>query len=141
MDGEKVPPALVGLPLPVDPGSRTFEAAGTDLKSEPVTVQVTEGGRLTLSLIVKSAPGTLAPGAAALAAPAAAPPPPPPATTAPAAGTESTTGGGASGMKIGAYVALGVGVVGAGVGTFFLLKANSKKSDADDLCSAPRVAP
>jgi hypothetical protein len=44
-------------------------------------------------------------------------------------------------MKIGGYVALGVGVVGVGVGTVFLLKAKSNKSDADDLCSAPAGCP
>src|SRR5450432_244359 len=63
MDGEKVPPALVGLPLPVDPGSHTFQAAGADLKSDPVTVNVAEGGRDAITLTVKPAPGTLAPDA------------------------------------------------------------------------------
>ena len=40
-------------------------------------------------------------------------------------------------MKIGGYVALGVGVVGAGLGTVFLLQSHSKKSDADALCNLP----
>jgi len=140
MDGEKVPPALIGLPLPVDPGSHTFQAAGTDLKSDPVTVSVAEGGRDALTLTVKSAPGTLAPGAIAPAV-AAAPTPAPAATTAPSPGTESTTGGGSSSMKVGGYIALGVGVVGVGLGTVFLLKATSKKSDANDLCGAPAGCP
>jgi len=140
MDGEKVPPALLGLPLPVDPGSHTFQAAGTDLKSDPVTISVTDGGRDALTLTVKSAPGTLAPGAAA---PVITPAPAPttPAAAAPPPNTESTPSGGSSGMKIGGYVALGVGVVGVGLGTVFLLKANSKKSDADALCSGPAGCP
>jgi hypothetical protein len=137
MDGEKVPPALIGLPLPVDPGSHTFEATGTDLKSDPITVSVTEGGKDAVTLIVKSAPGTLAPGAppptaAALGATptAASPstPPPPP--------NEQPGSSGSNGLKIGGFVALGVGVVGVGVGTLFLLKSKSKKSDADDLCNS-----
>jgi len=138
MDGEQVPPALIGLPLPVDPGNHTFQAIGTDLKSDPVTVSVSEGGREALTLTLKSAPGTLAPGAAAPASsttPAAATP----AATTPPPNTQSKSSD--SGMKIGAYAALGVGVVGVGLGTVFLLKANSKKSDADDLCSAPAGCP
>jgi hypothetical protein len=148
MDGEKVPPALLGLPLPVDPGTHTFVAAGTDLKSEPVTVTVTEGGKDVITLTVKAAPGTLAPDATPAATtpgaqPVAATPgagagAPPAATSAPP-GTESPAApaGGSSGMKIGGYVALGVGVVGAGLGTVFLLQSQSKKSDADKLCNLP----
>lgn len=138
MDGEKVPPALIGLPLPVDPGSHTFRATGTNLQSDPVTVSVPEGGRDALTLTVKSAPGVLAPGAAAT--PVAATPTPPVATTPPPP-SQSTSGGDGNAMKIGGYVALGVGVVGVGLGTVFLLKANSKKSDADDLCSSPAGCP
>lgn len=139
MDGEKVPAALVGLPLPIDPGSHVFEASGTDLKSDPVTIQVAEGARETLPLVVKSAPGTrpigstepspAAAGAAASATPANTPPP----------NSDSSSSG--NGLKIGGYVALGAGVVGVGLGTLFLVKANGKKSDADDLCSAPAGCP
>jgi len=141
MDGEKVPPALVGLPLPVDPGSHTFEAAGTDLKSEPVSVKVTEGARDTISLIVKVAPGTLAPGAVAPAQPPISTPAPTQTTTAPSPASEANSGSGGNGLKIGGYVALGVGVVGVGLGTVFLLSAKSKKSDADDLCSSAAGCP
>ena len=135
MDGEKVPPALIGLPLPVDPGSHTFEASGTDLKSDPVTVAVAEGGKDAVTLIVKSAPGTVAAGgppptAAATPGPVTAPPATPPPNT------EGGSAGANNGMKIGGFVALGVGVVGVGVGTLFLLKSHSKKSDADDLCNS-----
>ena len=134
MDGEKVPPALIGLPLPVDPGSHTFEATGTDLKSDPVTVTVPEGGKDAITLTVKTAPGTLAAGAppataAATPGPGAAPPAAPPPNT-------DSGANGNSGMKIGGFVALGVGVVGVGVGTLFLLKSHSKKSDADALCNS-----
>ncbi len=146
MDGEKVPPALVGLPLPVDPGAHTFVAAGTDLKSEPVSVTVAEGGRDTITLTVKAAPGTQAPDAVPAATPGAQSSTGTPGTaTAPAAATNAPPGtagpaaasGGNSGMKVGGYVALGVGVVGAGLGTVFLLQSHSKKSDADALCNLP----
>lgn len=148
-DGEKVPPALIGLPLPVDPGNHTFVAQGTDLKSDPVAVTVAEGGKAAVTLTVKAAPGTLA---------LDAPPVPPggvkPAGTAPPAGPttaaattappgtspEPSSSSGSNGAKIGGFVALGVGVVGVGLGTVFLLQSKSKKSDADDLCNGPNGA-
>ncbi|HEX3776513.1 MAG TPA: hypothetical protein VHV51_18705 [Polyangiaceae bacterium] len=144
-NGEKVPAALIGLPLPVDPGTHTFAAQGTDLKSDPVTVTVAEGGKNSITLTVKSVPGTLAldatPPAPAATAAAAATPGAPAATaaTTPPPGTTSDQGAsnGGSGLKIGGYVALGVGVVGVGLGTVFLLQSKSKKSDADDLCNLP----
>jgi len=143
MDGEKVPPALIGLPLPVDPGTHTFAATGTNLKSDPVTVTVSEGGKNSLTLTVKSAPGAVAPDAPpATTAQPAAPAATPGATTAPATnpppGTaDQGTTSGSNGAKIGGFVALGVGVVGVGLGTVFLLKAHGKKSDADALCNLP----
>jgi hypothetical protein len=42
--------------------------------------------------------------------------------------------GGSSGMKIAAFSAFGVGAVGVGLGTVFLLKSLSNRSKADDLC-------
>jgi hypothetical protein len=40
-------------------------------------------------------------------------------------------------MRIGSYVAFGVGIVGLAGGTFFTLQASSKRSDAEDLCTLP----
>jgi hypothetical protein len=39
-------------------------------------------------------------------------------------------------LRIGGYVALGVGVVGLGVGTVFLINGLGKKGDADDAFDA-----
>lgn len=63
--------------------------------------------------------------AAPVAAPVATPAPPPPVV---ADTTKSSNG-----MRTGAYVALGVGVVGLGVGTIFGLSAKSHYSDANDI--------
>jgi len=143
MDGERVPPALLGLPLPVDPGSHTFQAASAGLRSEPVTVSVTEGGKDVVTLTLRAAPGTSAPVSDAAPGPtgttSVSQAPASTAltsTTAPPAGTtEHESSGGPSGLKVGGYVALGVGVVGVGVGTLFLLQSKSKKSDANNLCN------
>lgn len=67
------------------------------------------------------------------AAPAAAPTAPGP-TQSPAPITADTSQlKGSNGMRIGAYVALGVGVVGLGAGTVFGLGAKSKYKEANDL--------
>ncbi len=128
MDGEKVPPALVGLPLPVDPGSHTFLATGADLKSDPVTVSVAEGGRNAVTLTVKSAPGTPDPsGAAAAVAPGAGPvaaqatPTTGPTNTPPAPTTRATP----TSVYVG-LAATGALVVAAGVTGVLTL---SKQSD------------
>ena len=64
-------------------------------------------------------------------APAAAPPLPAPAAATAAVDTSSAKG--SNGMRIGAYVALGVGVVGLGAGTIFGLSAKSKYQEANDI--------
>ena len=131
MDGEKVPPALVGLPLPVDPGSHTFQATGTDLKSDPVTVTVGEGGKNAVTLSVKSVPGTVdsSTAAATTAVPAAAATPanattPPPASSA-------TTRPVRTGVYVG-LVATGAFVVGAGVTGVLALSKHSDFKTAND---------
>ena len=130
MDGEKVPPALIGLPLPVDPGSHTFQAAGANLKSDPVAVTVAEGGRNSVSLIVKAVPGSVDPFAAPVAAPvpaspAAAPPtpvaPPPTETTRPVQ----------TGVYVG-LVATGALAVGAGLTGVLALSKHSDYDKAND---------
>jgi hypothetical protein len=69
------------------------------------------------------------PAAAAPAAPAPAAPAPAPAVTA------ADTGGAkrGNGMRTGAYIAFGAGVVGLGVGTIFGLKAKSNYRQANDI--------
>jgi hypothetical protein len=65
------------------------------------------------------------------AAPAPVPAAPPPA---PSPAPPAEHGGGTNGLRIGSYVALGVGVVGLGVGSLFAVKAHKKYGDANDLC-------
>jgi hypothetical protein len=67
--------------------------------------------------------------------PAASPAPP---VAAPAIQTQVNTedSGHTSGYRIGAYVGFGVGVLGIGAGTYFLLKAQSTQSDSDHSFSA-----
>jgi len=131
MDGVKVPPALVGLARPVDPGEHKFQAVGNGFQSDPASVVVKEGGTGNVTLMLKPVAGA-----------GAAPVPVPPLagdTPAAAAGTAGSADTGAApksgnGLRTGSYIAFGVGAVGLAVGTVFALSAKSKYGDANDLC-------
>ena len=131
MDGEKVPPALIGLPLPVDPGSHTFQATGSNLKSDPVTVNVSEGGKNSVSLLVKAAPGAIDPFAAAPLATTAPVGP----TTAAQRPTPASTGEAARPVQPGVYIGLaatGALAIGAGVTGVLALGKHSDYKTAND---------
>jgi len=123
MDGADLPPAMIGIPLPTDPGSHVFKASGT-ASCEPVTVTVAEAAKQSVVLELKptgqpaAAPLSGAAGGAMVAA------------SDPLAGDQPRRG---SGLRIASYVSFGVGAIGLGVGTVFLLKAKSSNSDAGKL--------
>ncbi len=146
-DGRRISDELVGVPRPVDPGTHTFVATATGL-SGTATVEVKEKDHDTV--VIKLAPfvaSTPAPQPATAApvvrAPVATTPAPPPAT---ATAPEDEGGQGSNGMRIGSYVAFGVGAVGLGLGTVFLLNSASKTSKANDEfdanhCGQPQGCP
>ena len=123
MDGTLLPAAMIGIPLPADPGSHVFRATGT-ATSNPVTVTVTEAAKQTVVLKLKStalpAAGPAAVGAANTNV----------SLGDPLAGDHAQHG---SGLRIASYVSFGVGAVGLGVGTYFLLKAKSSDDEAGKL--------
>jgi hypothetical protein len=125
MDGVQVPPALVGVPRPVDPGDHKFVATAQGMDSALSSVSVKEGHSETVVLTLHAAAGQ----------PAAPPPgyapvgygqPQQPAQPPPAQDT-----GGGHGPSPLTWVAFGVGAVGLGVGTVFALQASSKASDVN----------
>jgi hypothetical protein len=104
------------------------------LKSDPVTVSVSEGGRNSVSLLVKSAPGTVDPfGAPPVATPAATTT----TTTAPSTvaspppGTAATTRPVQTGVYVG-LVATGALAIGAGVTGVLALGKHSDYTKAND---------
>lgn len=134
MDGEKVPAALVGVARPVDPGTHQFQAVAPGMASEVTSVTVKAGEHQSLQLSLKpGAPGSLPAGGAAPAGEPAAPAPP---ASAPAEPAPAPASSGTSGLKIGGFVGIGVGVVGAAVGTVFLVSGSSKQKDADNAFNA-----
>lgn len=128
IDGKELPGNLAGVSAPINPGEHTFQAFGDGLESLTVTQAIAEGERKTVQLeLVPSA------------TPAEPPPEPAPAQPVqdtPPADQPMDQGISQSTMKIGAYVALGVGAVGLGLGTVFLLQRSSKQGDADDAYKA-----
>jgi hypothetical protein len=75
---------------------------------------------------------------------APAPAPAPPLVAAPAPATtalDTSSAKGSNGMRIGAYIALGVGVVGLGAGTIFGLSAKSKYEEANDITNDNQNCP
>ncbi len=122
MDGADVPAALVGIPVPVDPGEHKFVATTAGATSGEKTQSFTEGGAQTVEL-------ELVAGQSAV----------------PGGETGGNTSGkidesslqGTNGLRIGSYVAFGVGVVGLVGGTVFSFSAKSKRDDASALCNVP----
>jgi hypothetical protein len=128
MDGTKLPAAMIGIRLPVDPGQHVFKASTATAQSEPVTVTLAEAATQTVLLALQphdvSVPGAgpLAP-SVGVGGPLA------------AASNKSTT----HPMRIASYVSLGVGALGVGFGTALLLKSASTRHKADtayDACKA-----
>jgi len=134
MDGVAVPSALVGVLHPVNPGQHRFRATSATQASPEQAVEVKPAARQTIELVLTPNAAAVAPAtpvAAAAATPSAPPGPPPPAEPPSPSGSSS-----GSGLRVGGYVALGVGAVGVGLGTVFLLSANSKQKDADTAFAA-----
>jgi len=143
LDGTLVPSVLVGSSQPVDPGEHHVEAVAMGFRAQPRTIKVGDGERTSVTLKLDADPNSAPTSVGA-------PKMGEPATASSAAGV-STVGGqvssggssapgdtgtsGGSGMRIGAYTAFGIGAVGVGLGTFFILRSSSKRTEADNLCA------
>lgn len=145
VDNNPIPSVMIGIAQPVDPGEHKITAVATGKRAQPQTVTLKEGERSALTLKLELDPNAIPPaptGAAATsgAAAGAAAPPADTAGVAPTGGAappvDQGTSSGSSGMKIAGWSAIGVGAVGLGLGTVFILQAGSKRSDADELFEA-----
>jgi hypothetical protein len=124
-DGLVVASALVAVRRPIDPGVHVFKASGAVGGSEPVTAVFKAGERRLIELLIRPELGV----AASPVAPGA----PAPTGNAPEEAPASSSG---SGLRVGGYTALGVGVAGAALGTVFILGAKSKGDQADEAYEA-----
>lgn len=122
MNGVDLPRAMVGIPVPVDPGTYVFSARSARARSSEVTVTVGEGNRKSVDLTLTAALDPAGPVEGGT----------------PSSGAltddrvESRASSGSTQRVIG-YVTLGAGVVMAGVGGGFLVSWLSAKSEADTL--------
>lgn len=127
LDGEEVPAALVGVPMPVDPGEHKLEASAEGYSSDSTAVTMAEAQREGIELRLEpiaSAPETAAPVVTQSTTDAATAPPP------------DSAAGPNQGLRIGSYVAFGVGAVGLGLGTYFLLDGLSTADDSTKMFDA-----
>jgi hypothetical protein len=125
VDGAPMPAALVGVPRPIDPGEHRIEAVAAGFRGEPAAVKLLDGERKDVVLRLSKDPNAAAP----VATPLTTVPAPAPTEAAPA--PAETSAGSGQGMRIGSYVAFGVGALGLGAGTYFLIDSRAKRSDAD----------
>jgi hypothetical protein len=149
IDGAPIASVLIGVPTAIDPGDHKIEGVATGLKGS-AQVTVASGQRQDVALKLEADASAVPPAAAGVAAaPGAETPPPAAAPTAPAEPPPAAPGAppadqgtshGTNGLRIGSYVAFGVGAVGLVGGTVFMLQSGSKFSDADKLCTLPNGA-
>jgi hypothetical protein len=114
LDDSPLAPALVGLAMPINPGTYKLAATAPGLETPPVVVTVAEGAKQTVLLTLKP------PAPLVAETPQEAPEPP---------------AEGHGGVKTAGWISLGVGVAGLAAGTVFLALNHSELSAAEGLCS------
>jgi tetratricopeptide (TPR) repeat protein len=124
MDGKALSSALIGVPMPINPGEHKFDVKAPGALPASQSVTISEGGKEVIQLELQ--PGST--GASTSSGEAA-------------VGGDVTAdqGAPAGSLRVPAYIALGVGAVGVGLGTIFLISGFGDQSDADekfDACAA-----
>ncbi|WP_437590430.1 hypothetical protein [Sorangium sp. So ce1000] len=131
VDGNDIPAAALGTPIPIDPGSHEVEATASGYSVWSTTVQVGESADLKTIAVPKLLP-----------APAASKPAGP---QAPPAGGGAVSGrSGGRGLQTAGYVIGGAGAAVLGVGAVFGVLAAGQASDAEKdetLCPEKRCTP
>ncbi|MBX3231775.1 MAG: hypothetical protein KIT84_44410 [Labilithrix sp.] len=133
IDGELVPPALVEIDRPTDPGPHVVEATAPGHKKVSQAIELKEGERLTIKLAPEPEPTADAPPPPVLAPPVAppperpidSPPPPPP--------EDSST------MRVVGWSLLGVGAAGLVTGVVAGALGLGTKSSLDESCGPERL--
>jgi len=130
LNGSAVPAALIGIPAPTNPGEYVVRGTAPGKDSGEVKVTLQEGQRKDAVVMLVSTGVAPAPAPVPAAASSA------PATE--AAPHDAGVSSDSSKLRLPAYVALGVGVVGVGFGTYFALDAGSAADEADEMCGGSR---
>ena len=132
---EAVPAELLGIPTPVNPGGYTYQAFADGMESTTTTVKLAEGAKETVVLTLRAIPGAKkaapkpgTPGAASSG-------PSSSLNDAPPSDAPASSGGGRP-LLIGSIVGFGVGAVGVGLGTLFIIKSGDTTSKANSEAAA-----
>lgn len=138
VDGTPVPPALIGVPRPTDPGDHLIEAAvGGTKRAQRITLAEGARERLTLDMSGVSVPGSQPPPPG--------PPPPPPGPEPGASGQPTSPNAGdassSSVMATVGWVAIGLGGAGLVAGAIAGGLAIAKKGGLDDDCPNGECSP
>lgn len=112
VDDEEVSSGSLAEPIPVNPGKHKIRAESQGFNSFKERVEVAEKEKKTLTILLTEMPAEET-------------------KPEPTKDDGSKKGGGSKTL---AYVSLGVGAVGLGVGVFFGLKARSTKDELDGAC-------
>jgi hypothetical protein len=131
--------SIIGAPVPVDPGDVKVEVSAPGYQNYIVTVTVQARSRQSMlvpALAVKEEPKVVAP-----AEPSSLPPPAPqpPVPLQPSVPPPAAEEGGMSTLAVLGLVVAGAGVVGAGVGTFYGLRAVNEDKKADEGSCGPNI--
>jgi hypothetical protein len=130
VNGQPISAALVGLPTPSNPGDHVFEAKAPGRLPASQRVKLAEGAKQTVTLALQVDPN--AAGAPAAGGDTSTLAPGEPGST---PGEPDRPSAGSS-LKLPAYLALGLGVVGVGVGTVFIIGGSSDSSEAENKFNA-----
>lgn len=115
-DGLLMNSAILGTPIPVDPGEHTIRGSAPGHLPREEKISLAEGESKTLTLQPLEAEKTPEP-APSIPEPISPPPPPPP-----------------SNRKLFGYIAGGAGVISIGFGAYFGLQTLNKKEESDRQC-------
>jgi hypothetical protein len=126
IDSVPVPSANVGEDRALDPGPHLVEASAPGYLVASTAINLREGGSEEVTLTLQVDPNA--------SKVKATPPPPPVDTTKASSPPPSVPPADVAPNRTAAYVVLGLGVVGVGVGSVFGLMAMSKKDDLSTAC-------
>jgi hypothetical protein len=122
LDSESIGRAVSGTPIPIDPGPHRLKVSAPGYESWSKSFEV-ESGPATLTVAIPALEREVADTPASETAP----------SRAPEADTDRERDGSAQ-RTIG-WIAIGVGAVGLGVGSYFGLQTFSKQNESEDHCS------
>jgi len=139
-NGDAMPPELIGVPAPINPGQYSYQAFTDDMQSSVSAVKVADGSHETVVLTLRPTPGAKKKPPAAKGAGGGAE------TTSTVSGSLGDTppgdtvghSGGGRGYLYGSIASFAVAAAGVGVGTYFLATSASTNKQADALyaCNA-----